>query len=118
MAFGQDETYSGWANSVSHENKDRRQKYDKKSRKFYTEEEAMGKREETSEEAGEQTANEDIIEEVKKMEKKLKEDGLKAAGSANYKSQNKKNKEEADVTDTDSEEDLLKKNADNVRSEV
>merc|ERR1712110_74683 len=98
---GTDEVYTGWANSISQESKsNKRQKYDKKSRKFYTEEEAMGEKEDS----GKDDLDEDIIEDVKKMEEKLKRDGLKAAGSANYKSR-KGGKRDKDVDKNDDKDD-------------
>merc|ERR1712178_492211 len=99
--FGADEKFSGWASSITQNNKSRK-KYDKKSRKFYTEEEAMGEREDKEDEI-----DEDIIEDVKKMEKKLKEDGLKASASV------KNNKDKTSEDEKSEEEELLAKNEQN-----
>lgn len=89
-AFGEDETYAGWANSITQENKKSRQKYDKKSRKFYTEEDVK------------------------------KEDSDKSESDENTTADKTENAENADKTEKTvedkAEEELLKKNSENAKS--
>ena len=118
-AFGSEEKFKGWANNIAE--RQSRQKYDKKSRKFYSSVFRIYKNIEITEnhytsgnalfytkEDTETGANndEDVIDDVQKMKKKIEEDAKKATSAAS-RSSKKENDEDSE------KEELLKKNAKN-----